>query len=172
MEEVETDQAVILEYCHEAEKYSVFLFLIGEKGREIFNTWPWEKKLDEGNQPTDEDDTKIKFLMDKFKAYCLPKNNLVIERRKFFTRNQQPEETMDGYVKELRNLSSTCEFQSIRDGPMLYKLVDGIESNQARDVLLRKGSNVNLEKAIKICRADEVTKNQLQLMLQEKELER
>ena len=37
-------------------------------------------------------------------------------------------------------------------------------------MLLRKGSNLNLEKAIEICRADEVTKKQLQLMLQEKEI--
>ena len=101
--------------------------------------------------------TSQSLLMEKFEAYCLPKKNLVIERRKFFTRNQQPDETIDGYIKELRNLSSACEFQD-RDGLILYKLVDGIESNQVRDVLLRKGSNLNLEKAIEICRADEVTK--------------
>ena len=154
----------------EEEKYSVFLFIIGEKGREIFNTWTWEKKLNENNQPTDEDDITIKLLMEKFEAYCLPRKNLVIERRKFFTRNQQSDESIDAYITELRNLSSTCEFQDIRDGLILYKLVDGIESNQVRDVLLRKGSNLNLEKAIEICRADEVTKKQLQLMLQEKEV--
>ena len=49
-------------------------------------------------------------------------------------------------------------------------MVDGIKSNQVRDVLLWKGSNLNLEKAIEICRVDEVTKKQLQLMLQEKEI--
>ena len=107
--------------------------------------------------------------MEKFEAYCLPKKNLVIERRKFFIGDQQPEETIDGYITELKNLSSTCEFQDTRDGLILYKLVDGIESNQVRDVLLRKCSNLSLEKAIEICRADEVTKKQLQLMLQEKE---
>ena len=154
----------------EEEKYSVFLFIIGEKGREIFNTWTREKNLGENNQSTDEDDITIKLLIEKFEAYCLPKKNLVIERRKFFTKNQQPDETIDGYITELRNLSSTCEFQDIRNGLILYKLVDGIESNQVRDVLLRKGSNLNLEKPIEICRADEVTKKQLQLMLQEKEI--
>ena len=97
----------------EEEKYSVFRFIIGEKGREIFNIWTWEKKLDENNQPTDEDDITIKLLMEKFEAYCLPKNNLVIERRNFFTRNQQSEETIDGCITELRNLSPTCEFQDI-----------------------------------------------------------
>ena len=50
---------------------------------------------------------------------------------------------------------------------MLYRLIDGIESNQVRDVLLRKGSNL---KAIEICRADEVTKKQLQAIPQENEI--
>ena len=68
------------------------------------------------------------------------------------------EETTDGYITELRNLSLTCEFQGIRDGLILYKLVDGNKSNQVRDVLLQKGSNLNL-KAIEICREDEVRKS-------------
>ena len=113
----------------EEEKYSVFLFIIGKKEREIFNTWTREKKLVQKNQPIDEVDITIKLLMERFKAYWLPKKNLVIERRKFLTKNQQPEETINGYITELRNLSSTFEFQDIRDGLTLYKLVDGIESN-------------------------------------------
>ena len=134
----------------EEENYSVFLFIIGEKGREIFNTWTYEKKLDQNNQPTDENDITINLLMEKFEAYCLPKKNLVTERRKSFTRTQQPEKAIDGYIRELRNLSSTCEFQNIRDGLILCKWVDGIESNQVKDALLRKGSNLNLQKAIEI----------------------
>ena len=85
LEEVETDYAVILECCHEAEdirrKYSVFLFIIGAKGRGIFNTWTWRKKLDENNQPTDENEITIKLLEERLQAYCLPKKNLVIKRR-------------------------------------------------------------------------------------------
>ena len=103
----------------EEEKCSVLMFIIGEKGRETFNTWTWEKKLDDSNQPTDEDGITIKLLTEKFEGYCLPKKNLVIERRKLFTRNQQPEETLDGYIPKLRNLSSTCEFQDISDGLIL-----------------------------------------------------
>ena len=30
----------------EEEKYSVLLFLIGEQGRDIFNTIEWDKKVD------------------------------------------------------------------------------------------------------------------------------
>ena len=132
---MQLDLNAVMKQRTEEGKHSVFLFRIGEKGRKIFNTWIQEKKLGENNQPTDEDDIKIKLLMQKVEAYCLTKKNLVIESRKFFTRNLQPEETIDGYITELRNLSSTCEFQDIRDGLILYKLVNGIESNQVRDVL-------------------------------------
>ena len=78
---------VVMKQKTKEEKSSVFLFITGEKRREIFNTWTWEKKLDQNNQPTDEDDITIKLLMEKFESYCLPKKNLVIERRKVFTRN-------------------------------------------------------------------------------------
>ena len=154
----------------EEEKYSVFLFVIGDKGREIFNTWTWEKKRDADNIPTDVDDITVKLLMEKFEAYCLPKKNLVIERRKFFTRNQRPDESIDAFITELKNLSSTCEFQDVRDGLIVYKIVDGIESDNVRDTLLRKGSNLTLDKAIETCRADEVTKKQLKQMHDDKEI--
>ena len=35
----------------EGEKYSVFLFLTGEQGRDVFNTMTWEKKRAVGSNP-------------------------------------------------------------------------------------------------------------------------
>ena len=48
----------------EEEKYSVFLFLIGEQGRDIFNTMEWDKKRDEDGNQTQEDDITIKKLFE------------------------------------------------------------------------------------------------------------
>ena len=70
---------VVMKQKTEEVKYSVFLFIIGEKGREILNTWSLEKKLGENNQLTAEDDITIKLLMEEFEAYCFPKKNLMIE---------------------------------------------------------------------------------------------
>ena len=53
---------------------------------------------------------------------------------------------------------------------MLYKLVDGIELDSMRDTLFKKGTNLTLEKSIDICRADEVSKKQMKLMSQDKEI--
>ena len=77
----------------EEEKYSVFLFLIGEQGRDIFNTIEWDKKVDAQGDQTEEDDITVKKLFKRFEDYCLPKKNLVVERRKFFWKNQHDDET-------------------------------------------------------------------------------
>ena len=71
----------------------MFLFLIGEQGRDIFNTIEWDKKLDAQGDQTEEDDMTVKKVFKTFEDYCLPKKNLVVERRKFFWKNQHDDET-------------------------------------------------------------------------------
>ena len=61
----------------EKEKYSTFLFVIGEEGREIFNIWSWPKGKDEEGQDTDEDEITVDALFQKFEDYCIPKCNLI-----------------------------------------------------------------------------------------------
>ena len=109
----------------EEEKYNVFLFLIGEQGRDIFNTIEWDKKVDAQRNKTEADIT-VKMLFKRFEEYCLPKKNLVVERRKFFWKNQHDDETFDQFMTELRNLASTCEFGDLHESLLLYKVVDGI----------------------------------------------
>ena len=50
----------------EEEKYSVFLFLIGKQGRDIFNTIEWDKKVDAQGNQTEEDDITVKKLFKRF----------------------------------------------------------------------------------------------------------
>ena len=132
----------------EEEKYSVFLFLIGEQGRDIFNTMEWEKKVDAEGNETDEDNITVKELFKNFEEYCLPKKNLVVERRKFFWKNQHDDETFDQYMTELKNLASTCEFGELHDGLLTYKIVDGIRSEKIGDVMLRKGAEMTLVNSV------------------------
>ena len=85
MEEVETDHAVILECCHEAEdrKRKILSVPVHNriKRKRNLQHMVMEKNLGEQNQPTDEDDITTKLLMEKFEAYCLPKKNSVIENK-------------------------------------------------------------------------------------------
>ena len=134
-------------------QYSRFLFVIGETGREIFNTFSWNKKIRDGVE-TEEDDITVKALFQRFEDYCLPKKNLIVKRRRLFTRNQQHDETIYAYITQLRNLSSTWKFEDVTEGLILYKLVDKIQSDKIRDTLIRKGADLTLKKAIDVCRTD------------------
>ena len=134
-------------------QYSRFLFVIGETGREIFNTFSWNKKIRDGVE-TEEDDITVKALFQRFEDYCLPKKNLIVKRRRLFTRNQQHDETIYTYITQLRNLSSTWKFEDVKEGLILYKLVDKIQSDKIRDTLIRKGADLTLKKAIDVCRTD------------------
>ena len=67
----------------------------------------------------------------------------------------------------MRNLSSTCEFGNVKEGLILYKLVDEIQSDKIRDTLLRKGADLTLKKVIDVCRADETTNHEMKNIKQE-----
>ena len=155
----------------EEERYSAFLFMIGEQGREIFNTMEWEKIQDADGNPTEGDNITINELFKKFDEYCEPRKNLVVERRKFFWRNQLEDEHFDQYLTVLKNLASTCEFGELHDGLLTYKIIDGIQSDKIRNTLLRKGAGMTLEKAVEINRIEEVTRRQMLLLKNEKDVD-
>ena len=146
------------------EKYCAFLFLIGERGREIYSNWTWEKKRNADGEETDEIDISLAKIIQKFEVYCTPKKNIVMERRRFFLRYQGTGENVDIFATELRTLARNCEFGAISDSLIMYKVVDGITSDKVRSTLLRKGNTLTLDKAMEICRSDEVSESGLKLL--------
>lgn len=76
----------------ENDKCSAFLYVIGQDGREIFNTMTISQ----------DDKDKIKPLFKKFKDYCAPRENITVWRHKFYTRQQGKTETIDQYVTDFR----------------------------------------------------------------------
>ena len=49
-------------------------------------------------------------------------------------------------------------------------IMDGVRSEKISDVLLRKGAEMTLEKAINVCRTNEITKLQMKEMRSDKEV--
>lgn len=102
---MELDHAIVSHCCYEWKnrrgEVLMFLFITGEKGGEIFNTWTWEKKRNAAGQTTNEDDITVTLLMEGFEKYCLPKKNLISEKRNFFLRNQLPDTPIDAFITEL-----------------------------------------------------------------------
>jgi hypothetical protein len=124
-------------------KKKLFLYCIGDKGREIHKTL------------TIEADTIAGYIA-AFKAYCVPKANVTLERYKFFSRNQMSGETFEEYLAALRTLSLTCDFGNLKDSLIKDRVVCGISRPQVRERLLRT-DDLTLDKCITLCKASEVT---------------
>ena len=135
-------------------KVAIFMCIIGRHGQDIKDTFELECDENGGEIIT------VKILLQKFEEYCQPRKNLVVERHRFLTRNQGPSETIDQYVTELKTLATTCEWGELKDDLICSRIVSGILSKRIRERLLRE-PELTLKKAIDMCRAEELSKEQL-----------
>ena len=131
-------------------KTSLLLHAIGPEGIEIFNTFTF----------TEEEVSKYTSTLAKFQAHFVPKVNLTYERHRFFTRNMQVGESIDKYVTDLRILARTCAFGTLGESLIKDRLVCGVGDTGQTERLLRV-SDLDLEKALDICRASEASKEEL-----------
>ena len=67
----------------EKTKIKLFLYLIGSKGRGIYETLRFTSEPDDQN---------LSHILEGFEAHCNPKKNETGERYKFFQRFQEPGE--------------------------------------------------------------------------------
>ena len=133
---------------------AAFLHVAGPEALEIYNTFSW---------PTADDKNKVDKIMEKFDQYCNPRKNITWERHKFNTRNQQPGETIDQYVTDLKTKAQTCEFAELKDGLIRDRIICDINCDRTRARLLKEGE-LTLQKALDICRANEATTTQLKTL--------
>ena len=131
---------------------TTFLTLIGEEGQELFNTLAKQK-----------DDEEFAKTVKVFEDHCVPKKNITFLRYRFFSRNQNEDEKITPYVTDLRKLASVCEFGELTTSLIRDRIVCGIKNNSQRERLLRE-SDLDLEKAITLCRSSEVAQEQLSQM--------
>ncbi len=109
---------------------------------------------------TDKDD--IKKVLELFDAFCMPRKNIVSERYRFWSRGQLEDEPIDTWLKELKTISTNCEFKD-EDDMLRDRIVFGYRDVKVRERMIRE-SNVDLKKALEFCRAAESTKNQMKIM--------
>lgn len=95
-------------------------------------------------------------LKRKFRELCNPQTNVTMERHKFNTRNQKPDETIEAYVTDLRNKAKSCKFGALHEDLIKDRLVCGIINDGMRKLLLRD-SELTLAKAVEICQIHEMT---------------
>ena len=99
------------------------------------------------------------MVLSKFESFYLPKTNITCERYGFFTKSQEPGESIDHYVTALRKLAQTCDFGDIRDSLIRDRIVFGVADMRTTKRLLAAG-DPDLTKALEICRSEELATTQ------------
>lgn len=142
----------------EEEKVSYLLLWVGEKGRDVYNTWaPFEP----------EEAKKLQTYYDKYLAHVQPKLNPIFARYKF-NNELQGTSTIDQFVTRLKLLAVDCNFvvdgKSYADGMIRDRTVFGTSSAKVRSKLIDEGEKLTLAKAIQMGQNYEYAQTQLKSM--------
>ena len=133
---------------------TTFLHVAGTEALKIYNTFTWE---------SDDDKSKVGKITEKFDKYCNPHKNITRKTHKFNTRNQQVGKTINQYVTDLKTKAQTCEFANLKDGLIHDRIICGIICDRTWARLFTD-SELTLQKALDICRANEATASQLKTL--------
>lgn len=93
-------------------------------------------------------------ILKVLEAHFIGTTNETYERYKFNIRSQKKGETFDAFIGAIRVLSKSCNFGALEDSLLRDKIVCGVNKEHTRRKLLAE-SQLNLAKAINICKADE-----------------
>lgn len=135
-------------------KCSYLLLWIGEKGRDVFNTWTL----------TEDERKELKTYYDRFETYVTPKANPIFARYKFHERIQGENESVEQFVTEVKLLAKDCNYPN-SDEMVRDRIVFATNSPKVREKLLCHGPNLTLEMAIDIARSYELSQQQLKTMV-------
>ncbi len=127
------------------------LHVIGDEALEIYNTFDFAET---------EDKNDVKVIIKKFDDYLEPQKNVTFERHIFNSRVQAPGESIDQFVTDLKTKAKSCEYGQLCDSLIKDRIVVGIRDDALRARLLRE-TDLDLHKAIQMCRAAEASRTQL-----------
>jgi hypothetical protein len=112
---------------------------------------------------TEQEQEDVKVIRERFTNHFAPKIHLTYERYLFNKMVQEPGESFDEFLTKLRNQSKKCSFGELADDLLCDKIVVGIMNDTVREKLLSE-EKLELEKTVKICKANELTTKQLMKM--------
>ena len=101
-------------------KTSVLLTCMGQKGREIYETFHFDNLGDE---------MRLASVLEKFSEYCNPRKNITILRHNFCTYRQHGGQNFNDFITKLKKLSSECEFETLHDSLRRNMIVSGTNDN-------------------------------------------
>ena len=115
---------------------------------------------------TPEEKASVTSSLKALEAYFKPKTNVVYERFMFNSATQSSEEGIDEFVNRLRKMASSCKYGALTDEMIRDRIVIGVR-DKASKLRLLKQDELDLNKALSICRSNEAASKQLKFMKQE-----
>lgn len=108
-------------------------------------------------------------MLQRFEKDCLPTENTTIERFQFISREQRIGEPIKDYVADLRKHVSTCKYEMVAKGNLVNELIRdrvvvGLPDITLGTRLLEEGSDLTLEKTIKMISCAEQVKAQCSVL--------
>ena len=128
--------------------------ILGTKARRVLKTLP--------NIPGDITQRTVEGILTALETYCVPRKNTTYERYDFRMTIQE-DRSLDIFVTDLRR-AEYCDFGAIKDSLIRDQIVVGINDLKLRERLLRE-MDLTLEKAIKLCRITEQSKEQSKIFI-------
>ena len=130
---------------------AIFLACIGTDAYDVYSNMEFADETDRSDPAK---------LIEAFERHCVGEINEVYERYVFHRRQQEPGESFDTFVGDLRRLVRTCEYGTVEESAIRDRIVLGIRDDATRKKLLQS-RKLDLTKAIDICRSSEATTRQL-----------
>ncbi|GBL80181.1 hypothetical protein AVEN_29157-1 [Araneus ventricosus] len=138
----------------ESQKVAILLHVIGEECLEIYNTF------------SEVSTASMNDILAKFEAYFVPRRNITYERQRLFFLAQREGQSVEDFITELRKQLRNCDYGSRSDSVLVDQLVRGLRESRLRERLLRV-PDLDIKKAVDMCRAAETSKLQAQVYFTE-----
>ncbi|KAK4879551.1 hypothetical protein RN001_007697 [Aquatica leii] len=126
---------------------SLFLHYISKQALKIFNFFNVSVER-----------ITLDNLVKQFEDHFIPKTNVAVERHKFFSREQLPNELIQDFVTDLINRSMSCEFEELTTSLVKDILICGANkyTQHIKQKLIQE-DQLALDKAINICQFMELS---------------
>ncbi|XP_068674514.1 uncharacterized protein [Montipora foliosa] len=129
--------------------------ILGIKARRVLKTLP--------NIPGDITHRTVGGILTALETYCVPRKNTNYERH-VFRMTIQEDRSFDIFVTDLGRRAEYCDFGAIKGSLIRDQVVVGINDPKLRERLLRE-TDLTLEKAVKLCRITEQSKEQSKIFI-------
>ena len=133
---------------------NTLIYCMGDKADDILRSF----------QLSAEDEKEYEVVCQKFNGHFFPHKNVIYERAKFNSRNQEPDEPVEAFITSPYTLAEHCGFETLHDEMIRDRIVVGIQDQKLSEKL-QLNSTLTREKAVTTVRQAETVKKQQPVIL-------